>query len=109
MEFALKLTWISQPVGIMASAFGKCSVAFLIQRIIGSQEKWIKWLLYSNTALYLGASIVSSILGYCQCKPADAIWAQVPGAKCWNPVIDADFDLFQSGKNSASLQMPDSR
>lgn len=98
---ALKLTWISQPIGIMASAFGKCAVAFLIRRIVGGQNNWRKWFLYVNVALYLSVSIISSVLGFCQCKPADDIWAQVPGAKCWKPAIDADFDLFQSCKNSA--------
>jgi hypothetical protein len=80
----------------MSSAFGKCSIAFLLRRIIGPNTFWRKWFLYTNTGIYMAASIVSSVIAFCQCKPAKAIWMPVPGSKCWDPKVVANFDIFQS-------------
>ena len=95
----LKLTWISQPIGIMASAFGKCLVAFLLRRIIGPDGPWKKCFLYINIVLYMAVSIVANIIAFCQCQPADAIWTHSPNAKCWNLFVVANFDVFQSCEN----------
>ena len=94
----LKLTWISQPFGIMASAFGKCSVAFLISRIMGPNSFYRRWFLNVNTILYMSASVVASIIVFCQCKPAEGLWKKTPDVVCWDPKIVQNFDLFQSGK-----------
>ena len=38
-----KITWIENPLGIMALAIAKMSVAFLILRLIGPSTRWRKW------------------------------------------------------------------
>jgi len=84
----------------MASAFGKCSVAFLISRIMGPNSFYRRWFLNINTILYMSASIVASVIVFCQCKPAEGLWTMAPGTVCWDPKIVLNFDLFQSGKVS---------
>jgi hypothetical protein len=38
------------------------------------------------------------IITFVQCSPPRALWDKVPGAKCWNPKVVADFTVAQSGK-----------
>lgn len=94
----LKYNWISQPFGVMASAFGKASVAFLVLRIIGPNTVWRKWFVYANVALYMLVSISSCIIIFVQCTPSRALWEPVVEARCWNPTINANYSVFQSGK-----------
>lgn len=94
----LKYNWISQPFGIMASVFGKSSVAFLVLRLIGPNTIWRKRFLYVNLLLYLFASVAACVIIFKQCTPSRALWEPVPRARCWNPTINANYSIFQSGK-----------
>ncbi|MCJ1405544.1 hypothetical protein MMC11_008772 [Xylographa trunciseda] len=81
-ESATRLNWISQAFCIMAIAFGKVSVAFLILRL-GPPDKFRRYLLYfaagSMTVLY----IFESIITFAQCSPPRALWTFDLPAKCW--------------------------
>ena len=100
IEYAIKITWIENPLGIMAVATAKMSVAFLILRLLGPSTVWRKWSLYVSIILTFIIGVLACILTFVQCNPPRALWeapSQVPGAKCWNPKHQADYAIFSSG------------
>lgn len=101
IEYTTKVTWIENPLGIMALVTAKISVAFLILRLIGPSTVWRKWSLYVSIVLNFVIAVLACILTFVQCNPPRALWeapSQVPGAKCWNPKHQADYAIFTSGK-----------
>ncbi|KAK0511295.1 hypothetical protein JMJ35_005868 [Cladonia borealis] len=99
IEYTTKVTWIENPLGIMALVTAKISVAFLILRLIGPSTIWRKWSLYVSIVLNLIFAVLACILTFVQCNPPRALWeapSQVPGAKCWNPKPQADYAIFSS-------------
>ncbi|KAL2048480.1 hypothetical protein N7G274_000392 [Stereocaulon virgatum] len=99
IEYATKVTWIENPLGIMAVTTAKMSVAFLILRLIGPSTVWRKWSLYTSIVLTFIVGALACILTFVQCNPPRALWkppSQVPGAKCWNPKRQADYAIFSS-------------
>lgn len=101
IQLVLKVTWIENPLGIMALAIAKMSVAFLILRIIGPSTRWRKWSLYLSIVLTFVVGTVSCILTFAQCNPPRALWepTKVPGAKCWKPNVQSNFAIFSGGEN----------
>ncbi|MCJ1249123.1 hypothetical protein MMC30_006346 [Trapelia coarctata] len=94
IKSVLRYMWIVQPFGIMASAFGKTSVAFLTLRLMGPHVVWRKWILYTNMVLYMLGSIVSCVITLVQCSPVQALWETGRGSHCWDPKIAADVGIF---------------
>ncbi|KAF7511805.1 hypothetical protein GJ744_003536 [Endocarpon pusillum] len=92
----MKYNLICQPFGVMASALGKVSVAFLVLRLIGPTTVWRRRFLYSNAMLFMLLSILSFVLFFAQCTPLRATWEPVPGARCWNPTVTTTYGIFQS-------------
>ncbi|MCJ1282166.1 hypothetical protein MMC26_001489 [Xylographa opegraphella] len=81
-ESATKLNWISQAFCIMAIAFGKVSVAFLILRL-GPRDKLRRRLLYFAAASMTILYTVESIITFAQCSPPRALWTFDLPARCW--------------------------
>jgi len=98
IKAVLRYLWIVQPFGIMASAFGKTSVAFLTLRLMGPHVVWRKWILYINIVLYMLGSIMTIVVIFIQCWPVRALWDTVRGSYCWDPKIAADVAIFLTGK-----------
>ena len=98
LVMVLKYNFGSQPLGAMASAVGKSSVAFLMLRVIGPNTVWRKRFLYFQLVIYMAITIVSIIVTFAQCSPPRALWEMVPGSKCWNPEITVDITILQSGR-----------
>ena len=97
IEYNLKVIWIENPLGIMAGAVAKISVAFLILRLIGPKTFWRKWSLYLTIALVFIFGTLASIFTFAQCNPPRVLWegpVKVPEAKCWNPKTQSDFATF---------------
>lgn len=96
VEFVTKVTWIENPLGIMALAIAKMSVAFLILRLIGPSTRWRKWSLYLSIGLTFTIGALACILTFAQCNPPRALWepTKVPDAKCWKPKVQSDFAIF---------------
>jgi hypothetical protein len=97
-----KWNWIPQPFSIMNLAFVKLSISFLLLRILGPHAKWSKLFLHVNMVLFTLTMVVASILTFVQCDPPRALWEPVPGAKCWDPSIQAGYATF-GGSYSAFL------
>ena len=95
-----KITWIENPLGIMALAIAKMSVAFLILRLVGPSTRWRKWFLYLSIVLTFIIGALACILTFAQCNPPRALWepTEVPNAKCWKPSVQSDFAIFTGGK-----------
>ncbi|KAL9134774.1 MAG: hypothetical protein Q9175_004043 [Cornicularia normoerica] len=91
-----KITWIENPLGIMALAIAKMSVAFLILRLVGPSTRWRKWSLYLSIVLTFTIGALACILTFAQCNPPRALWepTEVPWAKCWKPSVQSDFAIF---------------
>lgn len=89
-----KWNWIPQPFSIMNLAFVKLSISFLLLRILGPHAKWSRWFLHVNMVLFTATMVVASILTFVQCDPPRALWEPVPGAKCWDPSIQAGYATF---------------
>ena len=90
----VKLNWVAQPFGIMALAFAKMSVAFLLLRLIGPNTVWRKRFLYFSIVSTFCFSVICCVLTFVQCDPPRALWEAVPGAKCWNPKAQSDYAIF---------------
>jgi hypothetical protein len=76
-------TFIVFVIGYWASTFARVSVALLLISI--TQQKIWRGVLWSiivfNMVLLVGVNIFELF----QCRPIRAIWAEVPGAKCFPP------------------------
>ncbi|CAF9923648.1 hypothetical protein IMSHALPRED_005982 [Imshaugia aleurites] len=96
IQLVTKITWIENPLGIMALAIAKMSVAFLILRIIGPSTRWRKWSLYLSVGLTFTIGTLACILTFAQCNPPRALWepTEVPWAKCWKPSVQSNFAIF---------------
>jgi len=98
LVLSTKYNFLSQPPAIMSLAFGKCSVGFLVLRIVGPNTFWRKWFLHINMALYTTISILTASFTLGQCIPVRALWelpGSVPTAKCWNKDISVNFGYSQ--------------
>ncbi|KAG7007208.1 protein csx2 [Physcia stellaris] len=89
----LKYAILANPFSIMASAFGKASVAVLMLRILQKSVYWQKWFIYTNLALYMAITVVYIILAFVQCS---ALWQKTPGTGCREPHVLSDIALLQS-------------
>lgn len=103
ISYILELYYFSQVLCVIADAFGKISIAFLLLRVMGSTQKWKKYLLYIVIALTAIITILFSFLAFFQCTDPRALWnkASFPNAKCWKPMVVARWTLFVSGISAA--------
>lgn len=99
LVLVLKYNFSSQPFGAMAATVGKCSVAFLLLRILGPNTVWRKRFLYLQLVIYMAITIMNIIVTFAQCSPPRALWERVPGSKCWNPDVVVDITILQSGRH----------
>lgn len=97
-----KWDWIPQPFSIIALALVKLSISALLLRLLGPQAKWSRWFLYINMILFPLTMVIASITTFAQCDPPRALWETVPGAKCWDPSVQAGIATF-GGAYSAFL------
>ncbi|KAL8802635.1 MAG: hypothetical protein Q9200_006514, partial [Gallowayella weberi] len=97
---AAKVSVISRACCIMAIAFGKISVAFLIQRIQGS-NKWRMWFLYFCSISVFIMALFAVIFLFAQCQPAHALWTpsmiKDGTGHCWDPIPVNNYDIAAAG------------
>lgn len=95
-EFALKLSWSAQSLGILAIATGKVSVAFLILRMV-PQDRLRQWLLGIGAGTIAILHVCQCIMIYAQCRPPRALWAFNVKGNCWPPEVIADIAMVLAG------------
>ena len=79
---------VGVPFSQLAMALPKIAAAGVLVRIAGPQApKWIKYYLYTITAILTLLSSIYSIFLFVQCTPAFALWTNVPDAHCWSPLV----------------------
>ena len=100
---ALKFNWTADTFAIIGFGTGKISTALLILRIMGPTSKWRKWFLYVNICLTIVFTFLSLLFTLIQCNPTRALWEKVPGARCWDPKINSDYQIFSSSNRSSIL------
>ena len=84
---ALKINWISQTFCVLALAFGKISVGFLIMRI-GIPQKRLRILLYFFMISQFMFFSLAFIFVYVQCRPITKLWNFLDTqGECWNPQV----------------------
>ncbi|KAL8711874.1 MAG: hypothetical protein Q9220_003818 [cf. Caloplaca sp. 1 TL-2023] len=95
-----RLSVISRSCCIMAIAFGKVSVAFLIQRI-QAPGKWRIWFLRFCSASVFITALFALIFLFAQCQPAKALWTpsmiKNGTGHCWNPIPVNNYDIVIAG------------
>ena len=102
---AVKFNWLSQPCAIFALFTTKASVAFLVLRLLGPQEKVRKYILYFVIATIFLFNTLGLIFTFVQCSPVKALWDQsllAQGATCWDPTIQAKYNYFNGGMCTAT-------
>ncbi|KAL8906492.1 MAG: hypothetical protein Q9171_006253 [Xanthocarpia ochracea] len=94
---AAKIGIISRSCCVMAIATGKVSVAFLIQRIQGS-NKWRNWFLRFCSISVSVTALIVVVLLYAQCQPVRTLWTpsmlKDGTGHCWNPIPSNNYDIF---------------
>lgn len=104
LSTVVRLNWIAQPFGIMSLATAKISVAFFILRIMGPHSSWRQWFLYTCIILVFVINSLCSIFSFAQCDPPNALWEEIPNARCWDPKTQSDFSVFTGSKNPLSAK-----
>lgn len=87
-EQALMYTFVAPTASILASTLGKISMVLFLVRVLGQSTRKIHlWLLYSVTAIMIGANIftVGVLLG--GCTPMEKTWKPETPGSCVAPTI----------------------
>lgn len=82
-EQALKYTYVSPPVAILASTAGKISMVFFLLRLLGhSAGRGYRWFLFSMTGIMISLNVyaIGTIVG--QCTPVEKSWKPWVSGKC---------------------------
>ncbi|KAL8992880.1 MAG: hypothetical protein Q9169_006765 [Polycauliona sp. 2 TL-2023] len=93
---AAKFGIISRACCVVAIATGKISVAFLIQRILGS-SKWRTWFLrFCSVSVGLTSFLVVVFL-FAQCQPVRTLWTpsmlKDGTGHCWDPIANNNYNI----------------
>lgn len=99
---ANKYNWLSAGFHIMATNWGKLSVAFFLMRVL-DQAKKQKIYFYGGMILLTIINSIAVYTIYRQCTPTAKLWDYmgVEGT-CWHPHIGRNYAYFQSGKRGIS-------
>ncbi|KAI9711815.1 MAG: hypothetical protein M1820_001960 [Bogoriella megaspora] len=104
---ALKYSYVSQPVQILAVTAGRISFSITLIGLIGPHDqgkKYFIWFLVLGQII-INFSTVIIILAQCGSHP-DALWnpitAKENGVKCWSPAVQTNYSYFQSSANVAT-------
>ena len=95
---AIRLSFITDPFGIMAFCIPKVAVALLLVRIMAPVRRG-RWFLYAMTGGVMVAGILDVIFLFVQCRPVTALWDPIVAATatCWKPSILVDYGYFLGG------------
>lgn len=75
-------------------------VALLVRTMNPScRQKFLLWGMAVGSGLLLMGCVV---ILYVQCRPSRAIWALVPGAKCWGPGVLVNYSIIVGGMYTSS-------
>lgn len=92
----MKWDYILQCFGILAMIPPKVSVSLLIIRVMHPLKGWRFWTIMASIAFMTLISILNAIFTYVQCIPPKALWDHRIRGKCWNPLTQANFSIFQA-------------
>ncbi|OJJ96431.1 hypothetical protein ASPACDRAFT_1890849 [Aspergillus aculeatus ATCC 16872] len=92
----VKYEWIAQTFGVLGFATSKTSVALQIRRILGSNSRQTRWLLWFIICLTCTICGIDYIFGFVQCTPPRAMWEPWVPHKCWDTSVQTGFSLFFS-------------
>jgi len=102
LVYVTQLNYLVQPLAMVSNGIGKISVGLTILRILGPTSRWRRGIIWS----FIIGTIIFGILGvvfvYAQCKDPRALWnpAIAETTTCWDPDIQANFNLFLSSYNT---------
>ena len=95
---AIKFNWLAQPCAIFALFTSKASVALLVLRLLGPNEKRYKYLLYFIIVTVFIFNSLGVVFTFVQCTPVEALWNHKIQFTCWDPEVQADYDYFNGGE-----------
>ncbi|PGH01628.1 hypothetical protein AJ79_07876 [Helicocarpus griseus UAMH5409] len=108
-EMALKYVMIPAAVALMSTALSKISVMLFLIRLLGIAAKLVhKIILYTATAVMVGANILAIVILLAFCDPYEKTWRPYIPGKCMDPrlldiagrsvtVYNAAMDLLYAG------------
>jgi hypothetical protein len=97
-EQALMLTYVAPTISILASTLGKLSMVLFLIRLFGQLARRIHlWLLYSVSAVMIGANIFTVGLLLGGCMPMEKSWRPEIAGSCVNPTVFDYVGRTQSG------------
>ena len=93
------MLWLNPIKTLAVFAFipSKCSVAWLLLRIMRPLMVWRKWLLYFLMATLVVVNSLDMIFIWVLCEPVAAAWNPAIKGTCWNPQILAIFGQTNNG------------
>lgn len=91
--------WINLALALVAIGLGKIAIIAFIVQIQGYNEPWRSAFLWFIGASTLGINIITVILIFTQCVPAQAIWDTTLRGLCQRRRLVKNFGIFQTSES----------
>jgi hypothetical protein len=102
---AMKWNFMSQPMGILSSMFGRVSFCLFLLNFVGT-NKARKHILYFLVITQLLVNCVTILLIFTQCGThVEALWDQRVKVVCWSPLVQRNTGFGQSGALSTPVNL----
>ncbi|KAH6716967.1 hypothetical protein BKA61DRAFT_733178 [Leptodontidium sp. MPI-SDFR-AT-0119] len=101
---AIKFSFVTQPLGVMAPAFGRMATCAMMLQLFGT-TRIKKWALWFTLWSQLIVNLVVCLLIFVQCKDVRTLWDPNghPGY-CWRPIIQ-EYTGYAQGAINASADL----
>ncbi|KAE8165146.1 hypothetical protein BDV40DRAFT_309604 [Aspergillus tamarii] len=96
-----KFNWMSQGFHVMATNWGKTSVALFLLRIMGT-AKHHQMVIYGGITLLTIINTVSLYTMFGQCTPTEKRWDDSIEGSCWPPTVQKNYAFFQGSASAFS-------
>lgn len=97
---ALEFNFILRATVILSYASGKAAIGALILRLIGRQNMWQKWAVWTLIIFTALVNILNCIFNFVQCNPVRANWDIRIHGNCWDGKAQLKFAYFMCGTTS---------
>ncbi|KAB8277592.1 hypothetical protein BDV30DRAFT_251166 [Aspergillus minisclerotigenes] len=96
-----KFNWMSQGFHVMATNWGKTSVALFLLRIM-RKVKHHQIVIYGGITFLTIINTMALYTMYGQCTPTEKLWDNKIEGSCWSPTVQKNYAFFQGSASAFS-------